>query len=234
MNFFQGIADSFYKALIVQERWKMLLEGLGNTLIIALGATVLGVAIGIVLAIIKYSADGSKNIVIRILDKIASIYITVIRGTPVMVQLFILSTAVLVSIRQGIIIAIIGMGLNSGAYVAEIIRAGIESVPRGQMEAGRSLGFHYIQTMRYIILPQAVKNILPALGNEFIVMVKETSVISVIAVNDLTKMAQYVGSRTWDIIPPMVIAAVIYLIITLILTKVMGIFERRLSQGDHH
>lgn len=102
------------------------------------------------------------------------------------------------------------------------------------MEAGRSLGFHYIQTMRYIILPQAVKNILPALGNEFIVMVKETSVISVIAVNDLTKMAQYVGSRTWDIIPPMVIAAVIYLIITLILTKVMGIFERRLSQGDHH
>ncbi len=232
MNFFQGIADSFYKALIVQERWKMLLEGLGNTLIIALGATVLGVAIGIVLAIIKYSADGSKNIVIRILDKIASIYITVIRGTPVMVQLFILSTAVLVSIRQGIIIAIIGMGLNSGAYVAEIIRAGINAVDKGQNEAGRSLGLSKGQTMRYIILPQAVKNILPALGNEFIVLLKETSVVGYIAVEDLTFAAQRIKTVSYDP-TAFFIAAGVYLVMVIGLTAILRKIERRLARSDH-
>ena len=232
MNFFQGIADSFYKALIVQERWKMLLEGLGNTLIIALGATVLGVAIGIVLAIIKYSADGSKNIVIRILDKIASIYITVIRGTPVMVQLFILSTAVLVSIRQGIIIAIIGMGLNSGAYVAEIIRAGINAVDKGQNEAGRSLGLSKGQTMRYIILPQAVKNILPALGNEFIVLLKETSVVGYIAVEDLTFVAQRIKTVRYDP-TALFIAAGGYLVMVIGLTAILRKIERRLARSDH-
>ena len=131
-------------------------------------------------------------------------------------------------------IGMLAFGINSGAYVAEIIRAGIESIPKGQMEAGRSLGLNYVQTMRVIILPQAVKNILPALGNELIVMVKETSVISVIAVNDLMKMAQYIGSRTWDTITPLVIAGIIYLLITILLTKLQGMLERRLSQGDRH
>ena len=171
----------------------------------------------------------------KALSAFCGFYTTVIRGTPLIVQIMIIYNLVFTSRDSNeIIIGTVCFGINSGAYVSEIIRAGIESVARGQMEAGRSLGFTYIQTMRYIILPQAVKNILPALGNEFIVLVKETAVISVIAVNDLTKMASFVGSRTWDILPPYLIAAAIYLMITLCLTMVLRYFERRLSQSDRH
>jgi ABC-type amino acid transport system permease subunit len=131
-------------------------------------------------------------------------------------------------------VAAICFGINSGAYVAEIVRAGIESIDKGQNEAGRSLGLNANQTMFFIIMPQAIKNILPALGNEFITLIKETSVASVIAVTDLTKTAQYIGSRTWVILPPLIIAAIFYLIIVLGLTKLLGRFERRLSQGDHN
>ncbi|WP_434310442.1 amino acid ABC transporter permease [Hominifimenecus sp. rT4P-3] len=235
MEWLNSLYESFYNALVPEQRYLAYLSGLQMTLLIAFFAVLLGVIIGMVVAVLKVGGRNSKNPLLRFLAKVGNFYTTVIRGTPVIVQVLIIYNLVFTSPDTNkIVVGTVCFGINSGAYVAEIIRAGIESVPRGQMEAGRSLGFHYIQTMRYIILPQAVKNILPALGNEFIVMVKETSVISVIAVNDLTKMAQYVGSRTWDIIPPMVIAAVIYLIITLILTKIMGIFERRLSQGDHH
>ena len=235
MEWLNTLYESFYNALVPEQRYLAYLSGLKMTLLIAFFAVLLGVIIGMVVAVLKVGGRNSKNPLLHFLAKVGTFYTTVIRGTPVIVQVLIIYNLIFTSPDTNkIIVGTVCFGINSGAYVAEIIRAGIESVPRGQMEAGRSLGFHYIQTMRYIILPQAVKNILPALGNEFIVMVKETSVISVIAVNDLTKMAQYVGSRTWDIIPPMVIAAVIYLIITLILTKVMGIFERRLSQGDHH
>lgn len=235
MEWLNSLYESFYNALVPEQRYLAYLSGLQMTLLIAFFAVLLGVVIGMVVAVLKVGGRNSKNPLLRFLAKVGNFYTTVIRGTPVIVQVLIIYNLVFTSPDTNkIVVGTVCFGINSGAYVAEIIRAGIESVPRGQMEAGRSLGFHYIQTMRYIILPQAVKNILPALGNEFIVMVKETSVISVIAVNDLTKMAQYVGSRTWDIIPPMVIAAVIYLIITLILTKIMGIFERRLSQGDHH
>ena len=164
---------------------------------------------------------------------LCDLYTTVIRGIPVVVVLLIFYFLILRS-SDGIVVGFVTFGINSGAYVAEIIRAGIESIPKGQMEAGRSLGLNYVQTKRVIILPQAVKNILPALGNELIVMVKETSVISVIAVNDLMKMAQYIGSRTWDTITPLVIAGIIYLLITILLTKLQGMLERRLSQGDRH
>ena len=152
-----------------------------------------------------------------------------------MVQLLIIYNLIFTSRNTNeIVVGAVCFGINSGAYVAEIIRAGIESIDRGQMEAGRSLGFNYLQTMRLIIVPQAIKNILPAIGNELITLIKETSVAGVIAVTDLTKAAQYVGSVTWDILTPLFIAAVVYLIIVLGLTKLLGIFERRLAQSDHH
>lgn len=152
-----------------------------------------------------------------------------------MVQLLIIYNLIFTSRNTNeLVVGAVCFGINSGAYVSEIIRAGIESIDRGQMEAGRSLGFTYIKSMRLIILPQAIKNILPALGNEFITLIKETSVAGVIAANDLTKQAQYVGSRTWDILPPLIIAAVFYLIIVLGLSKLLSVFERRLARGDRH
>ena len=235
MEWLNSIYTSFYNALIPEQRYLAYLSGVKVTLLVALFATILGVLIGILVAVVKVSAKNSKMPVIKPLAAFCSFYTTVIRGTPLIVQIMIIYNLVFTSRDSNeIIIGTVCFGINSGAYVSEIIRAGIESVPRGQMEAGRSLGFTYIQTMRYIILPQAVKNILPALGNEFIVLVKETAVISVIAVNDLTKMASFVGSRTWDILPPYLIAAAIYLLITLCLTMLLRYFERRLSQSDHH
>lgn len=235
MEWLNGIYESFYNALIPEQRYQAYLSGLKVTLMVAFFATVLGVLIGIMVAVVKVSGKNSRNPVLKALSGIGSVYTTVIRGTPMIVQIMIIYNLVFTSRDSNqIVIGTVCFGINSGAYVAEIIRAGIESVPRGQMEAGRSLGFNYIQTMWHIILPQAVKNILPALGNEFIVLVKETAVISVIAVNDLTKMASFVGSRTWDILPPYIIAAVIYLMLTMCLTFVLRYIERRMSQGDHH
>ena len=152
-----------------------------------------------------------------------------------MVQLLIIYNLIFTSRNTNeLVVGAVCFGINSGAYVSEIIRAGIESIDRGQMEAGRSLGLDYLQAMRLIVLPQAVKNILPALGNEFITLIKETSVASVIAVTDLTKAAQYVGSRTWDILPPLLIAAACYLIMVLGFSRLLSVFERRLSKGDRH
>ena len=235
MEWLNTIYTSFYNALIPEQRYLAYLSGVKVTLLVALFATILGVIIGILVAVVKVSAKNSRNPVMKALSAFCGFYTTVIRGTPLIVQIMIIYNLVFTSRDSNeIIIGTVCFGINSGAYVSEIIRAGIESVARGQMEAGRSLGFTYIQTMRYIILPQAVKNILPALGNEFIVLVKETAVISVIAVNDLTKMASFVGSRTWDILPPYLMAAAIYLMITLCLTMVLRYFERRLSQSDRH
>jgi His/Glu/Gln/Arg/opine family amino acid ABC transporter permease subunit len=195
-------------------------------------AIILGIAIGIIVAVIKVSA---ANYNMKWLSTICNIYINIIRGTPLMVQLLIIYNLIFTSRNTNeLIVGAVCFGINSGAYVAEIIRAGIESIDRGQMEAGRSLGLNYIQTMRLIILPQAVRNILPALGNEFIVLIKETSVAGVIAVTDLTKAAQYIGSRTWDILPPLIIAALCYLIMVMGLSKLLSIFERRLAKGDRH
>ena len=195
-------------------------------------AIILGIAIGILVAVLKVT---SINYKLRWLNRICNIYINVIRGTPLMVQLLIIYNLIFTSRNTNeIVVGAVCFGINSGAYVAEIIRAGIESIDKGQMEAGRSLGLNYITTMRMIILPQAVKNILPALGNEFITLIKENSVAGAIAVTDLTKAAQYVGSRTWDILPPLIITAVCYLIMVMGLSKLLSIFERRLARGDRH
>jgi polar amino acid transport system permease protein len=208
------------------------LDGLKVTLLISFFAILLGILIGVLVAVVKVTAMNSK---MRWLVAVCNVYINIIRGTPLMVQLLIIYNLIFTSRSTNeLVVGAVCFGINSGAYVAEIIRAGIESIDRGQMEAGRSLGLNYLQTMRLIILPQAIRNILPALGNEFIVLIKETSVAGVIAVTDLTKAAQYVGSRTWDILPPLVIAAACYLVLVMGLSKVLSIFERRLSKGDRH
>ncbi|MBQ0026212.1 MAG: amino acid ABC transporter permease [Lachnospiraceae bacterium] len=229
----QKLYKSFYNAIVPEQRYLAYIEGLKMTLLISLLAVLLGVIIGLIVAVIKVAAKGSGNPVLKFFSGVCNVYTTVIRGTPAMLQVLLIYNIVFTSPTVSkIAVGAVCFGVNSGAYVAEIFRAGIESVPKGQMQAGRSLGLSYIKTMRLIIIPQAIKNILPALGNEFITMVKETSVISVLAVNDLMKMAQYIGSRTWDIIPPLVIAGIIYLIITLGLTKLQGLLERRLAKSD--
>nr|WP_238726638.1 amino acid ABC transporter permease [Diplocloster modestus] len=208
-------------------------EGIKNTLLISLMAIAIGIIIGVLVAVVRVISSKIKGL--HWLGKICGIYVTVIRGTPVMVQLLIIYNMIFTSRDSNpLLCAGICFGINSGAYVAEIIRGGIESIDKGQTEAGRSLGFNDLQTMRYIILPQAFRNALPALGNEFIVLVKESSVASVIAVSDLTKMAQYIGSRTWDIVPPLVVAALCYLVIVMILTKLLSLLERRMSRGDRN
>ena len=221
MDFIQRFIEGFHHAVIYDQRYLVYLDGLKVTILISIFAILIGVAIGLFIAVVKVTV--SKNVFVRILKWFCNVYTTVIRGTPVTAR-----------DTNEIFVGAICFGINSGAYVAEIIRAGIESIDRGQMEAGRSLGFNYIQTMRYIIVPQAVKNILPALGNEFIVLIKETSVAGVIAVTDLTKAAQYIGSTDFIVLPPLFVAAGCYLVIVLGLTKLQSLLERRLSQGDRH
>lgn len=232
-GFFQDTIEAFYVALIEEDRYLFYLDGIKVTIIVSLLAILLGVMIGLLVAVIKVASVNNKKL--WILSKLCNVYTTVIRATPVIVQLLIFSNMIFTSRDSNLLlVAALCFGINSGAYVSEIIRAGLESVDKGQMEAGRSLGFTYIQTMRLIIIPQAIKNILPALGNEFITLIKETSVAGVIAVTDLTKAAQYIGSVTWDVLPPLLIAAACYLVMVLGLTKLLGIFERRLAQGDHN
>ncbi len=229
----KSFMDRMYDAVIRNQRYFAYLDGLKVTILISLLAILLGTLIGLLVAVIKVTP--SENIIIVLLQKICGLYTTIIRGTPVMVQLLIMYNLIFTSRDTNeILVGSVCFGINSGAYVAEIIRAGIESIDKGQMEAGRSLGFNYIQTMRFIIVPQAIKNILPALGNEFIVLIKETSVAGVIAVTDLTKAAQYIGSASYDVLPPLYVAAACYLVIVLGLTKLQGMLERRMAQGDYH
>lgn len=227
MEWFSDLGTSIYRALIEKDRYVLILEGFANTIIMALFATVLGIAIGIIIAVIKYFAVGKKSL--WIFDKLCDLYTTVIRGTPVMVQLIILSTVILANVREALPIAILGFGINSGAYVSEIIRAGIGAVDRGQEEAGRSLGLSQGDTMRLIIMPQAIKNILPALGNEFIVLLKETSIAGYIAVHELTKAGEIIKGNTYDG-TAMFIVAIIYLVLVMGMTAVLRRFERRLQK----
>ena len=223
MNWLKSIGEAFYNAWVPEKRYLAYLSGLRMTLLISLFAVILGILIGILIAVTRVSSRHTKSPVVKFLNKLAVLYVTVIRGTPMIVQILIIYNLIFTSPNTNpVIVGAVCCGINSGAYVAEIIRAGIESIPIGQMEAGRSLGMPYRMTMTTIILPQAIRNILPALGNEFISLIKETSVISIIAVNDLTKMAGYVGSRTWDVIPPYVIAALFYLAMTLGLSKILS------------
>nr|WP_132084125.1 amino acid ABC transporter permease [Harryflintia acetispora] len=229
LSLFGDILDKLNTALLVQDRYKLILTGLKNTLLMAVFATIIGTLIGVIVAVIKYFAQGNKKL--TPLGWVCDLYTTVIRGTPVVVQLLIWSTVILTGIREALPIAIIGFGINSGAYVAEIIRAGIDSIDKGQTEAGRSLGLNRIQTMRLIVMPQAVKNILPALANEFIALLKETSVAGYIAMHDLTKAGEMIKNNTFDG-TALFVVAIIYLVLVVGMTKLLGLLERRLKKGD--
>ncbi len=234
----QNFIFQCYQTFIYADRWKFFTDGLKITFIVTIGALILGVIIGLIIAVIRTSHDLSSkkpNIVLKILNTISNIYLTVIRGTPMMVQLLIMGFVIMVPKTEAATITcgIVTLGINSGAYVAEIARSGIMSIDRGQMEAGRSLGFNYVQTMWHFIIPQAVKNILPALGNEMITLLKDTSLVSVIALRDVTKQAQNIVSITYQAYVPYISLALIYLVIVIILTKLLGILERRLRNSDH-
>lgn len=232
---FDDLPGQLYAALIKEDRWKLYIEGLGNTMIIAIGAVVIGLVLGTVIALIKVNANlNKKNVFLKILDVICDIYLTVIRGTPMMVQILIGFNIIFaaLSFDYSVLVAIICFGINSGAYVAEIVRSGIQAVNRGQLEAGRSLGLSNSQTMYLIILPQAIKNILPALGNELIVLFKETAIVGYIAVQDLTKMATLIQSRTYQPFVPLILSALIYLSIVMLMSWGLRGLERRLNKSD--
>ena len=228
---FDTIINSFTKNLINDNRWEMFLDGLKNTLLIAAAATVLGIIIGALVAIVKtITAQTGK---LKILSFLCDIYTTVIRGTPILVQLLLMYNVIFVWSTQPVMVGILGFGINSGAYVSEIMRAGINAVDKGQMEAGRSLGLSNGQTMKSIILPQALKNVLPALGNEFIALLKETSVIGFLGVIDLTKAAERVISRTADVYFPYIFIALIYLALVYGMSYLFKKMEKRLAKSDH-
>ena len=213
-NYFIGLGDSLYLNFVKDDRYLYLTRGLGVTLEITFFALLIGVVLGFVLAIIRSTCDKTGKL--KILNFIAKLYITIIRGTPVVLQLLILYFIIFASINiNKVVVAAIAFGLNSGAYVAEIVRSGIMAVDEGQFEAGRSLGFNYFQTMCYIILPQAIKNILPALGNEFIVLLKETSVSGYIAIQDLTKGGDIIRSQTFEPFLPLIAVAIVYLVMVI-------------------
>ena len=228
----QTFQERFYDNFIQDDRWNYIWEGLTVALRVTLFAVILGIVIGFLIAIIRSTYDKTGKM--KILNFICSVYLTVIRGTPVVVQLLIIYFVIFGSVDiNKIVVAIMAFGINSGAYVAEIFRSGIMSIDNGQFEAGRSLGFNYTQTMRYIIMPQAFKNVLPALGNEFIVLLKETSVSGYIALQDLTKGGDIIRSRTYDAFMPLLAVALIYLVMVMIFTKLVNILERRLRSSDH-
>ena len=207
----QTLQDKFYTNFIADDRWRYIWDGLGVTLQVTFFAVLIGIALGFLVAVIRSTCDKTGKL--KILDFICRIYLTVIRGTPVVVQLLIIYFVIFGSSDiSKVIVAVMAFGLNSGAYVAEIFRSGIMSVDNGQFEAGRSLGFNYVQTMVYIVMPQAFKNVLPALGNEFIVLLKETSVSGYIALQDLTKGGDIIRSRTYDAFMPLIAVALIYLV----------------------
>lgn len=224
--------DSLYKTLIVDDRYKYILSGLTTTVIIAFFAVIIGIIIGTLVSLIRNNYEVNKKG--KILNKICEIYVNVIRGTPVILQLMIIYYVIFKSVNINItLVGIIAFGINSGAYVSEIIRSGINSIDKGQLEAGLSLGLNYHKTMKLIILPQAIKNIIPALGNEFITLLKETSVGAYIGILELTKASDIISSRTYDYFFPLIIVAIIYLIMTLGLSKLVNLMERRLNNAKN-
>lgn len=228
----QTLQDRFVTNFIADNRWKYILEGLGVTLKVTFFAVLIGIVIGFMVAVVRSTYDRTGKL--KVLNLFCKLYLTVIRGTPVVVQLLIIYFVIFGSSDiSKTLVAVMAFGLNSGAYVAEIFRSGIMSIDNGQFEAGRSLGFNYVQTMVHIIMPQAFKNVLPALGNEFIVLLKETSVSGYIALQDLTKAGDIIRSRTYDAFMPLIAVALIYLAMVLIFTKLVNMLERRLRSSDH-
>ena len=221
--------DKLQQTFIEGDRYMWLVEGLANTLIITLGALVIGVIIGTLIAITKYFCEGNKKL--RIFSWICDLYTTVIRGIPITVLLLMFFYIILVS-ADGVTVAIIAFGINSGAYMAELIRSGINAVDKGQMEAARSLGMSKGQAMAKIIFPQAIKNILPAIGNECIALLKETSVAGYVAIVDITRAATNIRNKTFDAVNPIILLALVYLVLVVVMTKLLAILERRLRKSD--
>ena len=240
MDFINKFIHDFNTCFIVKDRWKYIVEGLFNTIEIALVAVIMGILIGTIIALIRTLHDlniddmsGFKKIILKILNAISELYVTVIRGTPVMIQIMIMFFVIFSSARNGMPVAMLTFGINSGAYVAEIIRAGIMSVDIGQSQAGRSLGLSYVKTMAYIVIPQAIKNVLPALGNEFIALLKETSVACYVAVNDLTKGGEIIRSITYIQAMPLLAVALLYLLMVVLLSKLVKMLERKLAESEN-
>ena len=236
LPFWQEFYVKFYQAFLENDRWLQYLEGVGTTLVITAMALTIGIILGILVASVRTAHDqqrpGKRNPLLGVLNAICQAYVTVIRGTPMMVQLLIMYFVVFSSSRENNLIGALTLGINSGAYTAEIIRGGLMALDPGQMEAGRSLGLTYFDTMRFIVVPQAFKAILPALGNEFIVLLKDTSLITVIGGKELTYAAQAIYGRTWEQMFPLMIVAIMYLTLVLVLQWLLDILERRLRQGD--
>lgn len=235
--FFAKLQKDFYQSFIEGDRWFSYLKGLGTTFKVTLGALVLGVVLGILVAVVRSlyiqkKSEGAPGPLLSFVNGLCVFYTTVIRGTPMMVQLLIMYFVIFAGTRNQLGVAILAFGINSGAYVSEIVRGGIMSVDRGQMEAGRSLGFNYVRTMWYIIIPQAIKTILPALGNELITLFKETSIVTVIGLVDLTKTAIQIQTKTYQALMPFLGIALIYLVIVMVLTWLMGILERRMRSNE--
>ena len=239
-EFFATLKSDFIKCFVTKNRWTFITDGLTTTLKITLLACIMGIVIGLVIAIVRSTYDknykemrgGIGKFLLAVANFFANIYLTVIRGTPVVVQLMIMYYIIFASSDNSVLVAVMAFGINSGAYVAEIFRSGIMSVDNGQFEAGRSLGFGYIQTMLFIVFPQAFKSVLPALANEFIVLLKETSVAGYVAIKDLTKGGDIIRGATYETFMPLLAVAGIYLVMVIFFTKLVNMLERRLRKNE--
>ena len=231
MDWLNSIWEKIDAAFITENRWMLYLKGVGVTMEVALFAGIIGIILGTIVAFMKLSVK--RNGKPTLLSHIANIYIDIIRGTPSVLQLLIMWFVVFASCKNGILVASLTFGINSGAYVAEIVRAGILAVDKGQTEAGRSLGLTQFQTMRYIVIPQAFKNVLPPLGNEFIVLIKETAIVGYVGLSDLTRVANQMTSKIYDAFTPLIGSAVVYFIIIKILTILLAKLEGRLRKSDN-
>ena len=239
-DWLNDIASQFILNFVKDDRYMYIVKGLGMTLWVTLFAVILGIALGVVCALIRSTHDkcitdmkgGPAKVILSMFNSVVKLYLTVIRGTPVVVQLMIAYFVIFATSKNKVLVAILAFGINSGAYVAEIIRSGIMSIDNGQFEAGRSLGFNYVQTMAYIVVPQAFKNVLPALANEFIVLLKETSVSGYIGLEDMTKGGDIIRSRTYSAFMPLLAVALIYLVIVIFFSKLVSILERRLRNSE--
>lgn len=226
----------FYQAFIENDRWLQYIEGVGTTIVTTACALIIGVILGVLVASVRTAHDqqriGRRNPVLGFFNAIFKVYVTVIRGTPMMVQLLIMGFVIFKSSRNFTMVGALTLGINSGAYVSEIIRGGLMNLDRGQSEAGRSLGLGYIDTMRFIVIPQAFKAILPALGNEFIILLKDTSLLTIIGGKELVHAAQGIMNRTWEQMFPLLGISFLYLVMVLILSWLQGKLERRLRQSE--
>ena len=236
LPFWQDEFVKFYQAFLLEDRWLQYIEGVGTTLVVTAVALALGVVLGGLVALVRVTHDQQRphhrNPVLGVVNAVLKVYVTVIRGTPMMVQLLIMSMVIFASSRNHTMVGALTLGINSGAYVSEIIRGGLMAVDPGQMEAGRSLGLNYTTTMFLVVVPQAIKSILPALGNEFIILLKDTSLITTIGGKELLYAAQGVMNRTYEAMFPLLGIAAIYLVLVMIFTWLLGKLERRLAQSD--